>query len=696
MATAPAPAPELVSTAARPPSLNPAQQEAASYGLDAPGAIPGPLLVIAGAGSGKTLTLAHRVANLLVNGADARRILLLTFTRRAAMEMTRRATRIAAATLREAQRRPASLPWAGTFHSVANRLLRHHAESVGLDPSFSVLDRSDASDLMDWLRGDLGLAKSGSRFPRKGTCLAIYSHAVNAQRDVEVTLERAFPWCAEHADALRDLFRAYVDAKQQRQLLDYDDLLLYWFHLMAEPALAEGVRERFDHVLVDEYQDTNALQASVLRGLSPDGAGVTVVGDDAQSIYAFRAADVRNILDFPSQYDPPAHVVKLEHNYRSTRPVLEACNALMQDAEEGFEKRLFSERTSAERPELVTAEDESLQVEYVVERILAHREAGVPLAKQAVLMRAAHHSDALEVELGRRNVPYVKYGGLKFLEAAHVKDVLAVLRWLENERDELAAHRVLQLLPGVGPSTARSAFDAFVQGGHAVEALEAFTPPKAAAADWPGLCALWRTLRKPGSAWSGQLRVVRQWYEPHLLRLHDAPHVRAGDLEQLERLSEAYPSRERFITELTLDPPSATADEAGAPHLDEDFLILSTIHSAKGQEWDVVFVLNVVDGCIPSDMATGRPEEVEEERRLLYVAMSRARDHLHLVQPLRFYVRQQPRHGDAHVFAPRSRFLSERVMEHLAQPVHGTPAGSEGGTRSAARVDVAARLRAMW
>jgi DNA helicase-2/ATP-dependent DNA helicase PcrA len=652
--------------------------------------------VIAGAGSGKTLTLAHRVARLMLHGADARRILLLTFTRRAAMEMTRRATRIAAMALRETRRRPESLPWAGTFHSVANRLLRHHAESVGLDPSFSVLDRSDASDLIDWLRAEQGLSKAGTRFPRKGTCLAIYSHAVNAQIDVATTLERAFPWCGEHEEALRDLFRGYVEAKQQRQLLDYDDLLLYWFHLMSEPALAAAVRERFDHVLVDEYQDTNALQASVLHGLAPTGEGVTVVGDDAQSIYAFRAANVRNILDFPQQFDPPAHVVTLEHNYRSTRPILNACNALMAEADEGYAKRLFSERASEAKPELVTAEDEALQVEYVVERILAHREAGVPLKQQAILMRAAHHSDALEVELGRRNLPFVKYGGLKFLEAAHVKDVLSVLRWIENERDELAANRVLQLLPGIGPGTARAAFDAFVEGGHAASALERFAPPRAAAADWPALCGLWRKLRQPESAWPGQLRAVRQWYEPHLQRLHDAPHVRAGDLEQLERLSEAYPTRERFLTELTLDPPNATADEAGAPHLDEDFLILSTIHSAKGQEWDVVFVLNVVDGCIPSDMATGRPEEIEEERRLLYVAMSRARDHLHLVQPLRFYVRQQPRHGDAHVFAPRSRFLPEPVLEHFVQPVYGAPRGADGSARSSAKLDVASRLRSMW
>jgi DNA helicase-2/ATP-dependent DNA helicase PcrA len=683
--------------------LNRAQRSAVEHGLaEGAGAgrnpRPGPLLIIAGAGTGKTNTLAHRVARLLLAGADPRRLLLLTFTRRAAAEMTRRAQRIAVKVTGDAGRRSAELGrirWAGTFHSVANRLLRLHAESVGLDPSFTVLDRSDAADLMDLLRSDLGLAAGTARFPRKGTCLAIYSHTVNAQWELAKTLERAFPWCVDAAEPLRKLFAAYVEAKQARHLLDYDDLLLYWAFLMEEPALAARVRERFDHVLVDEYQDTNALQASVLRGLAPDGRGLTVVGDDAQSIYSFRAASVRNILDFPKSFDPPAEVVKLEENYRSTGPILQACNAVMEGASERFTKTLRSRRRSDERPALVAAEDEVAQVDYVVERVLAHREAGVPLQRQAVLMRTAHHSDALEVELARRNIPFVKYGGLKFLEAAHVKDVLCLLRWAENPRDELAAHRVLQLLPGVGPATARSAYGSHAQSDFDFSGLAGFVPPAAAASDWSSLCALLLELRGAKSAWPAELRAVRRWYQPHLERLHDAPQVRAGDLEQLEQLAATIPSRERFLSELTLDPPTASTDEAGDPLLDEDFLILSTIHSAKGQEWDVVFVLNVVDGCIPSDMATGRPEEIEEERRLLYVAMTRARDHLHLVQPLRFYVRQQHRHGDAHVFAPRSRFLPDEILDRFERVAFGEPQADER-TPQDGRADIARRLRGMW
>jgi len=676
--------------------LNPSQREAAEYGsAGLPQELPGPLLIVAGAGTGKTNTLAHRVAHLIVRGADARRILLLTFTRRAAATMTRRAERIAAR-VADIISRPVRVEWSGTFHAIANRLLRQHAESLRLDPAFTVLDRSDSADLLNLVRNELGFAKQAMRFPKKGTCLAIYSHAVNAGHAVEGTLERAFPWCAAWVEELKRLFRTYVDAKQRRHLLDYDDLLLYWFHMMQEAVPAQAVRRRFDHVLVDEYQDTNALQAGILLGLKPNGRGLTVVGDDAQSIYSFRAATVRNILDFPRQFEPPAHVVTLEQNYRSTQPILDAANAVIALAPEGFKKRLFSRRKSEQRPLLVTADDEQAQVDDVVQGVLEHREAGIDLSRQAVLMRAAHHSDLLEVELGRRNIPFVKYGGLKFLEAAHVKDVLCVLRWAENPRDEVAAFRVLQLLPGLGPAHARRvqeqlegmAFDFTGLGGVAV--------PTAARADWPAFCELMCGLGRGTTAWQGQLGMARRWYTPHLERLYDAAHARTADLEQLEQLAASYPTRERFLSELTLDPPDAIGDEAADPYLDEDYLILSTIHSAKGLEWDVVYVLNVVDGCIPSDMATGTPEEIEEERRLLYVAMTRARDHLHLLHPHRFYTRRRP-DSDNHVYAPRTRFIPDALLPLFERRVRGivqTTAPFEGP--AVARVDVQTRLREMW
>ena len=680
-------------------SLNPAQRRAVEYGVSS--GAPGPLLVIAGAGTGKTQTLAHRVAHLILHGADPRRMLLLTFTRRAAHEMTRRAERIVAGALASAHQATvradaARVRWSGTFHAVGNRLLRLHAEQVGLDPAFTVLDRSDAADLLDLVRDSLGQSARAARFPKKATCLAIYSHTVNAQCPLEETLERAFPWCASWADDLRALFGGYVETKQRQHVLDYDDLLLYWHHLMEEPALAQQVGQRFDHVLVDEYQDTNALQAGILYRLRPNGAGMTVVGDDAQAIYSFRAATVRNILDFPTRFAPPAAVVTLEQNYRSTEPILEAANAVMSLAPEGFAKRLFSARASRERPVLAALEDETAQVEYVVERVLGHREAGIALQRQAVLMRAAHHSAALEIELAHRNIPFVKFGGLKFLEAAHVKDVVSVLRWVENPRDLVAAFRVLQLLPGVGPRTARAVVTAFEAAGSVFGALSRASVPPAAMHDWSRLCDLLVRLRDARTEWHAQLGMVRQWYAPHLERLYDAAPVRAGDLDQLEQIAGVYPTRERFLSELALDPPDASGDEAGPPLLDEDYLILSTIHSAKGQEWDAVYVLNVVDGCIPSDMATGRPEEIDEERRLLYVAMTRARDHLYLLQPLRFHTRQH-RFSDHHVYVPRSRFLPDETLPAFDRQAHGATAGADSpeGPR-AARVDIGARLRAMW
>jgi DNA helicase II / ATP-dependent DNA helicase PcrA len=681
--------------------LNESQRASVEYGIRDSGSSP-PLLIIAGAGTGKTKTLAHRVAQLVLHGMDPQRVLLLTFTRRAAAEMTRRATRILGAARLAAQESRSSpsmneINWSGTFHGIANRLLRLHARAVGLDPSFTVLDRSDSADLMNFLRNDMGLAKKATRFPKKDTCLAIYSHTVNACCELAETLDAVFPWCADWSEVLKELFRAYVVAKQRNNVLDYDDLLLYWRHMMEEPAVAAEVGARFDHVLVDEYQDTNALQGAILLRMKPDGYGVTVVGDDAQSIYSFRAATVRNILDFPKQFSPPAKVVTLEQNYRSTQPILDASNAVIGLASEGYSKRLFSKKLSGEKPQFISAADEPAQVLYAVERILEHREAGIDLKHQAVLFRAAHHSAALEVELARRNIPFVKYGGLKFLEAAHVKDVLCMLRWAENPRDAVAGFRVLQLLPGIGPAAAQSFLARLSECSFLFNELKGANVPPAAAPHWIGFCAMMARLRDSAAQWTGQVGFLREWYQPHLERLYDHAAARVDDIEKLEQISAGYATRERFLTELALDPPEATGAEAGSPLLDEDYLILSTIHSAKGQEWDVVFILNVADGCIPSDMATGHPEQIEEERRILGVAMTRAKLHLHLIQPLRFFRSQQHRYGDSYIFAPRSRFIPEGILglfECRAWPeqVLDRTKVSEGYLCT----DVAARMREMW
>ena len=454
--------------------LNAEQQRAVMHG-DA--RVASPLLIIAGAGSGKTDTLAHRVAHLIVNGADPRRILLMTFSRRAASEMTKRVERIAAKVMgKNAAVLTEGLTWAGTFHSVGARLLRDYALEIGLDAAFTIHDREDSADLMNLVRHDLGLSKTESRFPAKGTCLAIYSRAVNAQAELEKVLAKSFPWCSDWSGELKQLFGAYVEAKQAQNVLDYDDLLLYWAQMATEPALAEQLSSRFDHVLVDEYQDTNRLQASILIALKPDGRGLTVVGDDAQSIYSFRAAEVRNILDFPTLFPLPADVVTLDQNYRSTEPILAAANAVIEESKERFTKNLWTERDSSEKPLLVTVRDEMEQANYVCEKVLEQREEGTALKQQAVLFRASHHSGPLEIELTRRNIPFVKFGGLKFLDAAHIKDVLAVLRFAENPRDRVAGFRLLQLMPGIGPSTAQAVIDAVAGLPNLAMELSAYRP----------------------------------------------------------------------------------------------------------------------------------------------------------------------------------------------------------------------------
>ncbi len=678
--------------------LNPQQRRAVEHG-GLPLGEAGPLLIIAGAGSGKTATLAHRVAYLIEHGADPRRIMLLTFSRRAAAEMTRRVDRILADAMRGSSAGALAdvLAWAGTFHAIGARLLCEYAETIGLAPGFTIHDREDSADLMNLVRHELGFSKTEKRFPAKGTCLAIYSRAVNGELNLDEVLGSYFPWCAIWQDELRALFAHYVEGKQRQQVLDYDDLLLYWAHMMQEPAIAAEVAERFDHVLVDEYQDTNKLQASVLLALRPSGKGLTVVGDDAQSIYSFRAATVRNILDFPGHFSPRADVVTLEQNYRSTQPILAAANAVIELAEERFTKNLWSERKSAERPQIVSVRDEADQALYVVEKILESREQGLALKSQAILCRASHHSGPLEVELTRRNIPFVKFGGLKFLEAAHIKDMLSFLRWAENPRDRVAGFRIVQLLPGAGPVTAAKVLERVGELSDPVAALSEFKPPAAAAEQWPGFVEAVRLVRGRAAAWPAELDLVRRWYEPHLERIHDDAMLRQADLLQLVQIASTYPNRERFLTELTLDPPDATSDRAGDPLLDEDYLILSTIHSAKGQEWKSVFILNAVDGCLPSDLATGTSAEIEEERRLLYVAMTRAKDHLHVMVPQRFFVHAQRKNGDRHLYASRTRFIPAALLEHFECCAWPRAAPAQSSAKPVrAPVDLRERIRRTW
>ncbi|MDB5604262.1 MAG: ATP-dependent helicase, Rep family [Bradyrhizobium sp.] len=683
-------------TAAYLESLNPEQRRAVEHGATEPGPC-APLLVIAGAGSGKTNTLAHRVAHLIVNGADPRRILLMTFSRRAASEMTKRVERIARKVMGDnAGIMTDGLVWSGTFHGIGARLLRDYSDQIGLDPAFTIHDREDSADLMNLIRHEKGYSKTESRFPTKGTCLSIYSRCVNAETEIEQVLGASFPWCSGWAAELRELFAAYVEAKQKQNVLDYDDLLLYWAQTMSDRALADDIGGRFDHVLVDEYQDTNRLQSSILLALKPGGHGLTVVGDDAQSIYSFRAATVRNILDFPSQFSPPAHIITLDRNYRSTQTILAAANGVIGLARERFTKNLWTERTSGAKPQLVTVRDENDQARCIVERILENRESGTLLKQQAVLFRTSSHSGPLEIELTRRNIPFVKFGGLKFLDASHIKDMLALIRFVENPRDRVAGFRLLHLLPGVGPASAQRVLDHMSEAADPIAALCNVPSPPRAGEDWKAFVRTIGDLRY--SEWPVDLERARLWYEPHLDRIHEDAETRRADLIQLEQIASGYPSRERFLTELTLDPPDATSDQSGVPLLDEDYLILSTIHSAKGQEWKSVFVLNVVDGCMPSDLGAGTSAEIEEERRLLYVAMTRARDDLHLIVPQRFFTHGQRAQGDRHVYASRTRFIPDRLLglfEKTSWPL--VTSGIAARAASAGpRIDVGARMRGMW
>jgi len=658
-------------------TLNEQQQQAASFGEftsgdgGKPGAFQsGPLLIIAGAGTGKTNTLAHRAAHLILNGVSPERILLMTFSRRAAQELAERARRIVAAKLQEEGEKAtdfADLSWIGTFHSIANRLLRKHAPAIGLEPDFTIMDRGDAADMLDLLRHRLGYSRTEKRFPHKGSCVDIYSRVVNAQTDLKSVLEKDFPWCADWEAELKALFRAYVSEKQKQVCLDYDDLLLYWYHLAGEAAIAGRVREQFDHILVDEYQDTNTLQAGILTRLFPDGRGLTVVGDDAQSIYSFRSANVDNILGFPQLFSPPAAVIPLSKNYRSTQPILDLSNALLAEASSGYKNKLFSDKAGKQKPWLVTVEDQETQSRYIVENVLAAREEGIPLKRQAVLFRSSHHASDLEINLRRHNIPYVKHGGLKFLDAAHVKDALSILRWADNPKHRLSGFRILKLLPGIGPAIAEKILDFLALHHFDPASLANFKSRITAEKPWPTLVKLLADVHHNIIPWQEQMQAVNQWYREILEEHYDNHIARNGDIEQLAMIARQYPSRERFLSELTLDPPNKTGDHAGDAHKDDDYLILSTVHSAKGQEWRNVFILNVVDGNFPNEYATDNDAALEEERRLFNVAITRAQRQLHLMQPLRFWMPEQQRYGGRHVYGAKSRFLTSALRKHVEE-----------------------------
>ncbi len=663
--------------------LNSEQRKAVTHG-------DGPLLIVAGAGSGKTRTLAYRVAYLIANGVDPERIMLLTFTRRAAEEMLKRATSVIAKGTTAAGR-----VWGGTFHATANRLLRIYAKAAGLSNDFTVMDQADAEDMINVIRHEMGLHAKEKRFPRKSTCLAIYSRCVNGTEPLADVLKLYFPWCDMWEKELKALFKQYVAQKQERNVLDYDDLLLYWAQLVADEKLSEQIGGKFDHILVDEFQDTNKVQAEILRGMRRTNKNLTVVGDDAQSIYSFRAATIRNMLDFPKEF-PGTTIVTLDQNYRSVSQILDATNLVIAQAKERFTKNLRSVRGDGQRPKLVQCKDEAQQDKYIVDRVLEHHEQGIPLRQQAVLFRAAHLSDSLELELTRRNIPYHKYGGLRFLEAAHVKDLICMLRIVENPRDEMAWFRTLQLMDGIGPSVAAAAVKHIAQNANNPRSIASFAPPPAARAQWSRFAGMIDDLCS-GKAVSpaSQVERIRKFYDPLLEKLYENPKPRSRDLENLERIASGYKSRRSFLTDLQLDPPTSTSDIAGPPAKDEDWLVLSTIHSAKGCEWDAVYLIHAADGCLPSDMATGSAEEIEEELRLAYVAMTRARDFLYVTWPMRYYFKWYS-HTDKHSYAQLCRFFTNDVRATLEEINLQQGTNEDSASGAEATHDIRAKIRGMW
>lgn len=636
--------------------LNPQQRTAVRH-------VGSPLLIVAGAGTGKTKTLVSRVVRILEDGADPNRVLLLTFTRRAASEML---GRVAAAS----DDRSASQVWGGTFHSTANRLLRNYGPSSGLAEGFTVLDQSDSTDLFGLVRTEEGFGERTKRFPRKETIAGIYSRMVNGQAKLGDVLDASYPWCADHDDALKDIFQAYTARKRRHHVLDYDDLLLFWRGITAGPA-GDTLRNLFDHILIDEFQDTNPIQVDIIRGMCRTGEGaptdVCAVGDDAQAIYGFRSATVQNMWDFDVHF-PGATTITLDQNYRSTVPILDAANAVLNQTlggQQHFGKELWSDRTEGRRPVLATHHDEGAQSRAVADAVLDARERGTDLCDQAVLFRSGHHSDHLELELTRRDIPFVKYGGLKYLEAAHVKDLLALLRVLDNPSDELAWHRTLRSIEGVGPSTLRRlsaelGFGSDGQERHDDPLLRFVAGhgklPTAAIEQGAELRAALGDCVAETLTPAEQVNRLAAFCELAFRNRYDNADARLADIDQLAATARSYSTRSRFLTELTLDPPGKTGDRAGPPHLDDDWLTLSTIHSAKGGEWRAVHVLHVADGNIPSDMAIGDTEGLAEELRLLYVALTRAKDELFVHAPLRFHVN---RFGsdDRHLYAQMSRFI---------------------------------------
>ncbi len=610
----------------------------------------GPILVVAGAGSGKTRTLTYRVARMIESGIAPESILLLTFTRKAAKEMLRRAS-----TLLDSRCEKVA---GGTFHSFANLTLRRYGRAIGLEPSFTILDQGDSEDLVQMLADEMGFKKKGKNFPKKRTIQGMFSKAVNKDLTLEQVLAKEYPKYLENLEDLQKLQTRFKEYKFEHQMLDYDDLLIYIQHLLEEqPQIQEKLSRRFQYIMVDEYQDTNKMQARIVRLLASAHDNVMAVGDEAQSIYAFRGANYRNILDFPDHF-PGTTVIKLEENFRSVQPILNVTNDVIKQARESFQKTLYTRQTGGARPVVVATLNERQQSQFVAQRISELQEDGVPLSQVAVLFRSSYHSFDLELELNRRGISFVKVGGIKFIDAAHIKDILAHLRVLVNPLDEVSWRRILLLIQGIGQKSVKKIIEQLQSEADPFEWLANY-PKKAKYA--LALKQLGGTLKKiipyPPAE---QVQALRDYYAPILERTYDDHQKREPDLEQLNVITEQFNSLERFLTEMTLEPPNRSVDEMVQVEDGEDeLLVLSTIHSAKGLEWHSVFVIWLMEGYFPSMYSLDDEDSIEEELRLLYVAATRAMQNLYLCYPSI----TNSRWGN--YFSRPSRFLEKISQQYL-------------------------------
>jgi len=618
--------------------LNPAQFKAVE-------SINGPHLVIAGAGSGKTRVLVYRVAYLVEQGVKPEQILLLTFTRRASEEMLRRACMLLDERCKSVS--------GGTFHSFANMILRKYAKVLEMSNNFTILDQADAQDAVNLVRTNLGFHKSEKRFPRKRTILEAISKSVNKSVSIADVLYDEYPQFMEFVKEIEKIRDEYCKYKRQKSLLDYDDLLVFLKDLLTQHEdIRVVIAGKYKYIMVDEYQDTNKLQAQIACLLAADHGNIMVVGDDAQSIYSFRGANFKNIIDFPRIFKG-TKIITLEENYRSTQPILNLTNAVIAQAKEKFEKNLFTKKKEGNLPIFIDCADENSQSVFVADKILELREKKVALKDMAVLFRSGWHSNDLEVELSSRNLPFVKYGGQKFVEASHIKDLMSYLRVAYNSGDQVSWLRALLLIPKIGPKTAGKIIQAIADKENLTELFEKNTELK----------KLFELLKGIDCQTDSPAKIMGNflnYYQPLLKIKYDDFNKRLNDLDSLQRIADRYKSVEQFLVDMALEPPERVLADSGKKDKFDFPLTLSTIHSAKGLEWHTVFLIYVAEGHMPSYLSLGTEEEIEEERRLFYVAATRAKVNLFLLKP---HIDRSPRSfmekGAGSVFTQVSRFLDQ-------------------------------------